>query len=202
MERIIPNWSLIYKSLRKAWLRNLFTIFFAIIIFITAFFIGKANAIEPTHKLEPALTPSEAPLTRPEIKLAPATTTTTTVAPRQVRQNVKQTATPKIVAPQRDWVAQCHLWAAQAGVTLTADAIALIDKESDCSPTAQNPRSSACGIAQNIQGCTGTYGYDPVQQLIWMNNYVNGRYGGWSQAWQFWNCIGYCRGIYKTSTWY
>lgn len=193
-----------FSILRRLWLRNTLYIMLAVAIFLAGLSLGAANATTGTPLVPRIVGVKDV---REDLWVEArfgyaTTTTTTTVAPHQVRRNMEPTVAPKIVAPQGDWVAQCHVWASQAGITLTADAIALIDKESDCSPTAQNPRSSACGIAQNIRGCTGTYGYDPVQQLIWMNSYVNGRYGGWSQAWQFWNCIGYCRGIYKTSTWY
>jgi TolA-binding protein len=82
-----------------------------------------------------------------------------------------------------DWVAQCHAWAAEAGIVLTPSAIQLLERESHCSNTAQNPTSPACGIAQNINGCgSAGYGYDPISQLIWFHNYCQSRYGGFDGA--------------------
>lgn len=79
----------------------------------------------------------------------------------------------------------CADWMTQAGVTDFALASELIRRESGCRTTALNPDSGACGIAQelpcNKSGCGGVGG-DPVCQIRWMQNYVNGRYGGWAQA--------------------
>lgn len=200
--RILPPLKHAYKYSKQFFLRYSWIIIALIFIVFTMTLIGvmafKTN--EPEQPLTVKAIPAKlvvASTTAPQVDeaLQSQTTTTTTTLPPPT------TTRPQYV-PQADWVTQCHLWASQAGITLTTDAIALIDKESDCNPTVKNPNSSACGIAQNINGCTGTYGYDPIQQLIWMQNYVNRRYGGWSQAWQFWNCIGYCRGINKTATWY
>ena len=116
-------------------------------------------------------------------------------------------AKPVVETIQGDWVAQCHLWASEAGIELTPSAISLIDEESDCDPNVKNPSSSACGIAQNIRGCDSPgYGRDPVQQLKWMHGYVFGKFGGWEQALAFWHCKGTCYfkggSIYKTANWY
>ena len=118
------------------------------------------------------------------------------------------TVAPKpIQAPTGDWVAQCHAWASEAGIVLTDSAIKLIDVESDCNPTIWNKAGSgAGGIPQALpaskMGCTMNYdSISAVCQLRWMNNYVN-RWGGWDGAWEFWNCIGLCRGINKTDNWY
>lgn len=164
------------------------------------------------------------------IKLAPSTTTsypeipvssTTTTKPIVLYKKPQKTTsattvpTPETNVPPAtqapsitgDWVAQCHLWASEAGIELPPSAISLIDKESDCDPNVKNPSSSACGIAQNIRGCDSPgYGRDPVQQLKWMHGYVFGKFGGWEQALAFWHCKGTCYfkggSIYKTANWY
>lgn len=63
----------------------------------------------------------------------------------------------------------------------------MVQKESSWNPDALNPSSGACGLAQALP-CTKIPGQwnDPVNALNWMNNYVNGRYGGWSEAHSFW----------------
>ncbi len=113
--------------------------------------------------------------------------TTTTTAPKPVITAPKASTLVQTYTPTGDWVAQCHAWATQAGVTLTPSAITILDRESDCNPQAQNPTSSACGIAQNIRGCgSDGYGHDPISQIKWFYDYCVGRYGGFDQAYQFW----------------
>lgn len=84
------------------------------------------------------------------------------------------------------WVAQCRVWAKQAGIPLPDIAITIIDGESDCSPSAQNPTSTAYGIAQFLDGTWAGVGCvktaDPVAQLKCMYKYVTARYGGWQGA--------------------
>lgn len=87
-----------------------------------------------------------------------------------------------------NWVEQCKQWASEAGIPFDSYAIELIDRESDCNPRALNPSSGACGIPQNINGCST---YDPVAQLRWMRSYVQGRYGSWASAVAFHNANGY-----------
>lgn len=63
----------------------------------------------------------------------------------------------------------------------------MVGKESGWNPNAVNRSSGACGLAQALP-CSKVPGnpYDPVNSLNWMNNYVNGRYGGWEGAYSFW----------------
>lgn len=63
----------------------------------------------------------------------------------------------------------------------------MVQKESGWNPNAVNRSSGACGLAQALP-CSklGPNWNDPVVALNWMNNYVNGRYGGWEQAYNFW----------------
>ncbi len=63
----------------------------------------------------------------------------------------------------------------------------MVQKESGWNPNAINASSGACGLAQALP-CSKVPGnpYDPVNSLNWMNGYVNGRYGGWQQAYEFW----------------
>lgn len=93
----------------------------------------------------------------------------------------------------------CATWAREAGVSeadLSA-ALDLIYRESGCRVDASNSSSGAYGIPQALPGSKmAAYGSDwetnPVTQIRWMINYVNGRYGGWSQALEHW----YSRGWY------
>jgi len=63
----------------------------------------------------------------------------------------------------------------------------MVQRESGWRPDAVNRTSGACGLAQALP-CSKIPGQwnDPVNALNWMNGYVNGRYGGWAQAYDFW----------------
>jgi hypothetical protein len=80
----------------------------------------------------------------------------------------------------------CAEWLAEAGVTDTADAMAIINMESGCNPYAVESASGACGVAQELpcgkSGCT--FG-DGACEVKWMNQYVLERYGSWSNALAF-----------------
>lgn len=84
-----------------------------------------------------------------------------------------------------DWVAQCHAWASQAGITLDNSAIKLLERESHCNPVSRNPTSSAGGIPQALpwtkMGCPLSVEGAPCQ-LKWFQGYVLGRYGSYSAA--------------------
>ncbi len=69
----------------------------------------------------------------------------------------------------------------------------MVAKESGWNPNAVNRSSGACGLAQALP-CSKVPGnpYNPIDSLNWMNNYVNGRYGGWAGAYSFW----------QTNRWY
>ena len=92
----------------------------------------------------------------------------------------------------------CANWARQAGVSeadLSA-ALDLIDRESGCRVDAENVSSGAYGIPQALPGSKmATVGSDwetnPVTQIKWMIGYVNGRYGGWPQALNYWYAHGW-----------
>ena len=112
----------------------------------------------------------------------------------------------KSIAPE--W-AKCAEYARAAGVSENDmyDALTLIYHESGCRVDSTNAYSGAYGIPQALPGNKmASEGDDwktnPVTQIKWMIKYVNGRYGGWKQALEFWGCTGTCRGITKTSTWY
>lgn len=63
----------------------------------------------------------------------------------------------------------------------------MVQKESGWNPNALNRSSGACGLAQALP-CSklGSNWNDPVVALNWMNGYVNGRYGSWEKAYNFW----------------
>lgn len=80
-------------------------------------------------------------------------------------------------------------WLSAAGIPRDqwgyADSI--VQKESGWNPNALNASSGACGLAQALP-CSKVPGnpFNPVDSLKWMNGYVNGRYGGWAGAYNFW----------------
>ncbi|VDG18540.1 phage tail tape measure protein [Lactobacillus sakei] [Lactiplantibacillus mudanjiangensis] len=89
-------------------------------------------------------------------------------------------------------------WLKQAGFKPSEYAAAnkIISAESGWSATAQNPHSSAYGIAQNISPSSyARFGSDwktnPITQLKWMKSYVDSRYGGANQALAYRNRVGW-----------
>ncbi len=81
-------------------------------------------------------------------------------------------------------------WMAAAGIPESdwgyVDAI--VSRESGWNPNATNSSSGACGLVQALP-CSkvpGGNGYDPVANLTWAIGYAHGRYGGWPQAYAFW----------------
>ncbi len=103
----------------------------------------------------------------------------------------------------------CAGWARQAGVSEAdlSDALTLIYHESGCRTGASNSSSGAYGIPQALPGSKmSSMGSDwetnPVTQIRWMAEYVTKRYGGWSQALEFWWCTGSCNGVEKSGHWY
>ena len=114
------------------------------------------------------------------------------------------------IPPERT---QCANWAREAGVAEEDLQVALdlIYHESGCRYNATNARSGAYGIPQALPGNKmATKGDDwetnPVTQIRWMIDYINGRYGGWQQAMNFWQCLGTCTSkngtINKVTYWY
>lgn len=96
----------------------------------------------------------------------------------------------KSIPPEWD---TCAGWARQAGVS-EADlqtALTLIYHESGCRYDATNASSGAYGIPQALPGnkmanMGADWETNPITQIRWMINYVNNRYGGWSQAMDWW----------------
>ena len=91
----------------------------------------------------------------------------------------------------------CADWARQAGVSEVdiAAALDLIYHESGCRVDARNA-SGAYGIPQALPGnkmasAGADWETNPVTQIRWMINYVNGRYGGWNQALNYWYSHGW-----------
>lgn len=110
------------------------------------------------------------------------------------------------IPPERE---QCANWAREAGVAEEDLEVALdlIYHESGCRIDATNASSGAYGIPQALPGTKmASVGDDwqtnPVTQIRWMIGYVNGRYGGWRQALDFWWCTGVCNGVNKAGYWY
>lgn len=114
---------------------------------------------------------------------------------RQPVSRVVAVGAKKSVRPEQE---TCANWARQAGVS-EADlsyAIDLIYRESGCRYDARNASSGAYGIPQALPGSKmASAGADwetnPVTQIRWMIGYVNGRYGGWSQAIAWWYAHGW-----------
>ena len=86
----------------------------------------------------------------------------------------------------------CSEWIDSAGIIDQGSASELIRRESNCNPYSVNKSSGACGIGQALPcSKTGCEMGDGVCQLIWMNQYVIGRYGSWSAALQHSNQYGW-----------
>ncbi len=108
------------------------------------------------------------------------------------------------IPPERE---QCASWAREAGVSELdlEPALDLIYRESGCRVDAKNASSGAYGIPQSLPGTKmAEFGADwetnPVTQIKWMIQYVNGRYGGWQQALDYWWCTGACTSRLGTVT--
>ena len=89
--------------------------------------------------------------------------------------------------------ADCARWVRSAGVSEMDQnaAIDLIYHESGCRVNASNASSGAYGIPQALPGSKmASEGDDwetnPITQIKWMAKYVTRRYGGWSQALEWW----------------
>lgn len=185
----------IYKKIRRAvkryefWLLVAFFSGVVLTLGITGAFANEKNIpAEKSFKSQPeqyirAISASA--------RIAPTTTMSSTV-PLVVKKKPSPPAQTSEVSqvPSGDWVAQCKTWFVQAGIAEENwdAALYIIDHESDCSPNAQNPGSTAFGIGQFLNstweiprvrdaGCVKTF--DPVEQLRCMQVYVEGR-GGWS----------------------
>lgn len=82
----------------------------------------------------------------------------------------------------------CASWIAAAGITDVGNAMNLINRESGCNPSAVNPSSGACGVAQELPcGKSGCAFGNGACQVAWMNTYVIQRYGSWAGAIQWHN---------------
>ena len=121
----------------------------------------------------------------------------------KVSEEIIREPVPRIVAVGakksiRPEAETCAAWARAAGVSeadLTT-AIVLIYHESGCRVDAANSRSGAYGIPQALPGSKmasagADWATNPVTQIRWMIGYVNGRYGGWSQALAWWYSHGW-----------
>lgn len=105
-------------------------------------------------------------------------------AERQAQLATQAAYVPPAPSPQP--TGDCASWMAEAGITDTASAIILINKESGCNPNAVNPSSGACGIGQQLPCGKWPHTWnDPVGSLIDMNAYVMERYGSWANALNF-----------------
>lgn len=85
-----------------------------------------------------------------------------------------------------EWLSQSNIPSEYWGI---ADYI--VGRESGWNPNATNKSSGACGLAQALP-CSKVPGnpYNPIDSLNWMNGYVNGRYGGWMGAYNYWQAHG------------
>lgn len=105
-------------------------------------------------------------------------------------KNSAPAASAYTIAPEQE---ECASWARQAGVS-EADlptAINLIYRESGCRYNATNRYSGAYGIPQALPASKMAeagpdWQTNPITQIRWMIKYVNGRYGGWGNAMNWW----------------
>jgi hypothetical protein len=107
-------------------------------------------------------------------------------------KEVKEEKVPEFVANPDS--ATCEAWIRAAGVAESEVDVAywIIFKESKCRYNATNRYSGAYGIPQALPGRKmASVGADwetnPITQIKWMTNYVNGRYGGWWGAKSWWD---------------
>ncbi len=120
-----------------------------------------------------------------------------------IKEEIVREPVPRIVAVGAkksippEW-GTCADWARAAGVSEAdmPNALDLIYRESGCRVDAANASSGAYGIPQALPGSKmASAGSDwqtnPVTQIRWMIGYVNGRYGGWSQAAAWWHSHGW-----------
>lgn len=142
-----------------------------LLIVFTAFLLPTNTAKKPPH---------EASLRPKPIKQIKALSTAKLKKLVPLSLIAVKTPQKPSIAASGDWVARCKVWANQAGVPLDSFGLELIRRESTCNPNAVNPDSGACGIGQDIKGCS--VGSDPVAQLKWMWDYVQGRYSTWQEA--------------------
>lgn len=118
------------------------------------------------------------------------------VSEETVKEPVKKitaVGSKKAAASIRPEWSTCAEWARQAGVSEDdlETALTLIYHESGCRTNATNASSGAYGIPQALPGNKmAAMGEDwetnPITQIRWMINYVTKRYGGWSQAMNWW----------------
>ena len=86
----------------------------------------------------------------------------------------------------------CASWMKAAGIVDTVSAYAIFMAESGCQPLRWNSAGSgAYGVCQSLPASKmasagADYMTNPVTQMRWCDGYAKGRYGGWSQAWGFW----------------
>lgn len=114
---------------------------------------------------------------------------------REPVEKIVKVGAKKSIRPE---ATTCASWAREAGVN-DADlpaAIDLIYHESGCRVDARNASSGAYGIPQALPGSKmASMGSDwesnPVTQIKWMIWYVHKRYGGWTQALNFWYAHGW-----------
>ena len=188
----------IHIKARRYWKRYSLELFFFALVLVLGFSVGKAFAAEP----EPVKFLDQKP--EQYIRAKPATTTTTTTTAPPVERKLSQTepvaVTPSVPLPpgsRADWLRQAGVPEDQLG-----NAEWLVNHENGmwcptrgygqnyCPETPGNT-SKAYGIPQALPGTKmASAGEDwatnPITQLRWMNSYVHGRYGGWSQAIDAW----------------
>lgn len=169
--------------LRKYYHRNFLYIFIVIILIVLSFWVGTAYATTP-HKVR--MRP-ESFSNRPEYK--PSVLITTTTIPKIAIKNIPI----KVVEIPHQGISNVvtinddhQLLMFQAGIPEAewANVEWLVAKESGWNPQAQNRSSGACGLPQSLPCSKLPQGINtaPVDQLIWMNNYVVSRYSSWSAA--------------------
>lgn len=101
-----------------------------------------------------------------------------------------QVASVYVPPPKTVYVAQvvrssgsCMDWLMATGVSDTASAMTLINRESGCNPWSVNASSGSCNVAQELPcGKSGCSLGDGACSVRWMNGYVLSVYGSWYSA--------------------
>lgn len=139
---------------------------------------------DPVIVPEPAIQPVQEPVVAEVIPTPPPVQKPVTEAPKPIVEQPK----PAITGTKQEWLAASNIPRKDWELVDW-----LVSRESSWNPSAQNPRSTAFGLKQFLDGtwagvgCTKAEAIgNPVYQLNCGQKYVMARYGSWQAANAFW----------------
>lgn len=139
---------------------------------------------DPVIVPEPAIQPVQEPVVAEVIPTPPPVEKPVTEAPKPIVEQPK----PAITGTKQEWLAASNIPRKDWELVDW-----LVSRESSWNPSAQNPRSTAFGLKQFLDGtwagvgCTKAEAIgNPVYQLNCGQKYVMARYGSWQAANAFW----------------